>query len=94
MNATVAPATGDPPASATSTTTESGSAAPARARCPSPDATVSAAAAWATSTSAVALRPSNDAVSVPEPFATAVTVPPASTVNTPESLLAHAAEPE
>ena len=55
--------------------------------------TVIAAATCSTTTGAVALRFSKDAVSVPEPFATAVTRPSASTVKTSVSLLDKVAAP-
>ena len=87
------PSTGEPPASTARTTTESGNTPPTLAACPSPDTVSSAADACATSTAAVALRLWNVAVTVPEPLATAVAVPPALTVNTVSSLLDHVTVP-
>ena len=84
---TVAPATGEPPASSARTTTASASVPPAIPSCPSPDTTTRAVGTCATTTWAVALSASNDAVSVPDPFATALTIPVGVTVNTPVSLL-------
>jgi len=46
-----------------------------------------------TTTEAVALRSSNDAVSVPEPFPTEVAAPWAVTVKTAASLLDHVTVP-
>ena len=66
---------------------------PAIPSCPPPDTTTTAAGACATTTWAVALSASNDAVTVPDPFATALTTPVGVTVNTPGSLLDHPTVP-
>ena len=90
---TITSSTGVPPASVTSTTTASASARPWRAACPSPDVTSIADGACATTTLAVALSPSNEAVSVPDPFATAFTTPASVTVNTEGRLVRHPTTP-
>ena len=89
----VTPSIGEPPASSARTTTSAGSASPWRTACSAPDTTLTVAGSCATVTPAVALRSSNDAVSIPDPLATASTTPPSVTVNTAGRLLLHRTAP-
>ena len=86
VNVTVAPSTGEPPASTSRTTTGSGSTRPTLARWSDPPACRSSAGACCTVTDAVALSPWNEAVTVPCPLPMEVAVPPALISNTLGSL--------
>ena len=87
----VVPGTTDP--SASNIVEVNAVVSPSDASLAEPGETLIATGTCSTTTVAAALRFSKDAVSIPEPFAIAVTPPLALTVNTPMSLLDHLASP-